>query len=365
VAHRTARLNVFGRQLLVTRIELEGWPAATAAEAQGISRTTAHKWIRRYRSEGWRGLEDRSSRPHRSPSQTAPDTVRAILTARVDRRWGPHRLGALLGQPRSTVYAVLARSGYSRLRDTDRLTGVPVRYVHDHPGSLVHQDHKKLGRIPDGGGHRVHGRAKGNRVKGTARPGMACVHNAVDVESFPVGDGSDGYLLFLGRFSPDKGAHLAIDVAHRLGMSILLAGKIAEPGERRYFDEAVRPHLGPRVCYVGPADDQFKRELFRGAEALLFPISWEEPFGLVMVEAMACGTPVITRPCGAAPEVVAHGRTGFVVDSLAELVEAVKRIDEVDRAECRRHVEERFSVSRMTDGYEAVYRELQTRRRAA
>ena len=163
MAHRTARLNVFGRQLLVTRIELEGWPAATAAEAQGISRTTAHKWIRRYRSEGWRGLEDRSSRPHRSPSQTAPDTVRAILTARVDRRWGPHRLGALLGQPRSTVYAVLARSGYSRLRDTDRLTGVPVRYVHDHPGSLVHQDHKKLGRIPDGGGHRALGREHAGR----------------------------------------------------------------------------------------------------------------------------------------------------------------------------------------------------------
>jgi transposase InsO family protein len=89
---------------------------------------------------------------------TRPEVVQAILAARVERRWGPHRLGPLLGQPRSTVYAVLARSGYSRLRDADRLSGVPVRYVHDHPGSLVHQDHKKLGRIPDGGGHRVHGR---------------------------------------------------------------------------------------------------------------------------------------------------------------------------------------------------------------
>ena len=158
MAHRTARLNVFGRQLLVTRIELDGWPPARAAEAQGVSRTTAHKWIKRYRAEGWQGLEDRSSRPHRSPRRTSPETVRAILAARVERRWGPHRLGPLLGQPRSTVYAVLARSGYSRLRDADRLSGVPVRYVHDHPGSLVHQDHKKLGRIPDGGGHRVHGR---------------------------------------------------------------------------------------------------------------------------------------------------------------------------------------------------------------
>jgi transposase InsO family protein len=159
MAHRTARLNVFGRQLLVTRIEVDGWPVAQAAEAQGVSRTTAHKWIARYRAEGWPGLEDRSSRPRHSPGQTPPDEVAAILAARVDRRWGPHRLGPLTGHPRSTVYAVLARTGYSRLRDADRASGVPVRYVHDHPGSLVHQDHKKLGRIPDGGGHRMLGRA--------------------------------------------------------------------------------------------------------------------------------------------------------------------------------------------------------------
>jgi len=158
MAHRTARLNVFGRQLLVTRMELDGWPVAKAAEAQGVSRTTAAKWRARYRTEGWRGLEERSSRPHHSPRLTPPEQVQAILAARVERRWGPHRLGPLTGHPRSTVYAVLARAGYSRLRDADRLSGVPVRYVHDHPGSLVHQDHKKLGRIPDGGGHRLLGR---------------------------------------------------------------------------------------------------------------------------------------------------------------------------------------------------------------
>jgi transposase InsO family protein len=167
MAHRTARLNVFGRQLLVTRIELDGWPIAQAAEAQGVSRTTAHKWIKRFRAEGWPGLEDRSSRPLRSPRRTPPEQVAAILRARVDRRWGPHRLGPLTGHPRSTVYAVLARTGYSRLRDADRLSGVPVRYVHDHPGSLVHQDHKKLGRIPDGGGHRIHGRSTETKHRGS------------------------------------------------------------------------------------------------------------------------------------------------------------------------------------------------------
>jgi transposase len=127
MAHRTARLNLFGRRLLVTRIAIDGWPVAKAAEAQGVSRTTAHKWIARYRAEGWPGLEDRSSRPHRSPRLTSPQQVEAILRARIERRWGPHRLAPLLGLPRSTVYAVLARAGYSRLRDADRLSGVPVR----------------------------------------------------------------------------------------------------------------------------------------------------------------------------------------------------------------------------------------------
>ncbi len=158
MAHRTARLNVFGRQLLVNRVLVEGWSMAKAAEAQSVSRTTIHKWVRRYRAEGEAGLEDRSSRPRRSPRLTPPELVQAILAARVERRWGPHRIGPLLGIAPSTVHAVLARSGYSRLRDADRPSGVPVRYVHDHPGSLVHQDHKKLGRIPDGGGHRLLGR---------------------------------------------------------------------------------------------------------------------------------------------------------------------------------------------------------------
>jgi transposase InsO family protein len=179
VAHRTAHLNVFGRQLLVTRVEVDGWSVAKAAEAQGVSRQTAHKWVSRYRSEGGPGLEDRSSRPHVQPRLTPPDVVEQILRLRVDRRWGPHRIGPALGLAPSTVYAVLARTGYSRLRDADRLSGVPVRYVHDHPGSLVHQDHKKLGRIPAGGGHRVLGRADAPHAH---RSGMGFDHLEVVVD---------------------------------------------------------------------------------------------------------------------------------------------------------------------------------------
>ncbi len=161
MAHRTARLNVFGRELLVSRVLVEGWTVSTAARAQGISRATGYKWVRRFRAEGRAGLIDRSSRPRRSPRATRAIEVEGIVRARVELRWGPNRLGPYLGHPASTVAAVLRRTHVPRLADIDRPTGLPVRrYEVCHPGSLIHQDHKKLGRIPDGGGHRVLGRAE-------------------------------------------------------------------------------------------------------------------------------------------------------------------------------------------------------------
>jgi transposase InsO family protein len=163
VAHPRTNLTVFGRQLLVSRVEMLGSPIAHAAAMQGISRATAYKLVRRYRAEGERGLVDRSSRPRRSPHALPVDQAQAIIAARIERRWGPHRQAPLTGHPRSTVYAALRRAGLSRLRDADRSTGAPIRYQACHPGALLHQDHKKLGRVPDGGGHRIHGRSKASR----------------------------------------------------------------------------------------------------------------------------------------------------------------------------------------------------------
>lgn len=159
MAHRSARLTVFGRQLLVQRVEILGKPVAMVATELGISRTTAYKWLRRYRTEGDAGLAERSSRPHRSPRAPRRVTVERILAARIETGYGPHRLAYLTGRPRSTIGDVLRRAGMSRLDHGDKLTGAPVRYVACHPGALLHQDHKKLGRVPDGGGHRVLGRA--------------------------------------------------------------------------------------------------------------------------------------------------------------------------------------------------------------
>jgi len=177
MAHRRARLTVFGRQLLVDRVEVDGWTIARAAEAAGVSRQTASKWVRRHRRSGPDGLEDRSSRPFRSPRSLPRERVEAILAARHDLGQGPHRLASALGIPRSTIGDVLRRHGLSRLADRDRPTGIPIRYVRERPGELLHMDVKKLGRIPDGGGHRFRGRGHGTP---RAHRGYDHIHQVVD-----------------------------------------------------------------------------------------------------------------------------------------------------------------------------------------
>jgi transposase InsO family protein len=180
VAHRRARLTPFGRWLIVYRVEELGWPVARAAEMSGVSRATAHKWLRRHREDGVGGLEDRSSAPHRRPRALSERHVRRICRARLRAKVGPHRLGPELGLPRSTVYGVLHRRGLSRLDMLDRPTGAPIRrYERERPGELVHLDVKKLGRVPTGGGHRIHGdrRRRGRKI------GHDFIHVAVDDRS--------------------------------------------------------------------------------------------------------------------------------------------------------------------------------------
>jgi glycosyltransferase involved in cell wall biosynthesis len=189
-------------------------------------------------------------------------------------------------------------------------------------------------------------------------PWVATVPNAIDLSLYPCKPHRGEYLLFLGRFSPDKGAHRAIAVAMELGLPLKLAGKNRELKERQYFAEFVEPHLGQgRIEYLGEVSHGEKVELLQDARATLFPIEWEEPFGLVMVESMACGTPVIATRHGAVPEVIEHGKSGIIVDNYRQMAEALEQADELDPLECRRYVEERFAPERMVGDYEAVYRE--------
>jgi transposase InsO family protein len=184
VSHANALLTPRGRLGLARCIVDDGWPLRRAAERFQVSPTTAARWAGRYRQLGVAGMKDRSSRPHRSPRRTPTRTERRIIKVRVIRRWGPARIGFLLGLHPCTVHRVLARFGLARLRWLDRGTGRTVRrYEHAAPGDLVHVDIKKLGRIPDGGGWRIQGRTVGNRNNNRSRPGYAYLHNAVDDHS--------------------------------------------------------------------------------------------------------------------------------------------------------------------------------------
>jgi glycosyltransferase involved in cell wall biosynthesis len=193
----------------------------------------------------------------------------------------------------------------------------------------------------------------------------AVVPNPLRVEEWPFSADKEEFVLWIGRMSPDKGPHRAIAAARRAGMPLVLAGPV-QPGQEQFFAEEVEPEIdGDGVRYVGEAGTEAKRDLYRRACGFLMPIRWAEPFGLVMVEAMACGTPVIGFGEGAVPEVVCDGRTGFVVDGVEAMAEAIGRLGEIDPAECRALTDERFGVGAAVERYEAVYRRAAERGAAA
>jgi glycosyltransferase involved in cell wall biosynthesis len=191
------------------------------------------------------------------------------------------------------------------------------------------------------------------------RGALPPILHGIDVASFPFEPTpAGGHLLFLGRFSKGKGAAAAVEAAQRAGHRLVLAGKI-DAADAETVRETLEPQFdGERIRYVGEVDGDVKRDLLAAADALLFPIDWDEPFGLVMVEALSSGTPVIGFRRASVPEVVEDGRTGFIVDDLDGMVEAIGRIDEIDRRACRFAAESRFSARRMVDDVEAMYRSV-------
>lgn len=183
----------------------------------------------------------------------------------------------------------------------------------------------------------------------------ATVHNGIDLDAYPLREEKDDYLVYIGRANPDKGPAVAIAIARRAGLPMKMILKRHEPAERAYFEEAIVPVLGDDVELFESVTHEVKVDLLGRAKAMVFPIRWPEPFGLVMAEAMACGTPVVTTPWGAAPEVVADGVTGYLRDDFADLVSAVEWAAELSPLDCRARVEEHFSAAAMVRGYEALF----------
>jgi glycosyltransferase involved in cell wall biosynthesis len=188
------------------------------------------------------------------------------------------------------------------------------------------------------------------------------IHHGLDLDGIAVGAGDGGHALFLGRMSPDKGVHLAIEAARAAGLPLRIAAKMRERSEHEYFEHCVRPMLGPDVEYLGEVGGAGKRTLLAEATCLLNPIQWPEPFGLVMVEALAVGTPVVATPCGAAPEIVDDGVTGFLRSDVTSLATALGHVAGLDRAACRRAAAARFSAARMARDHVEAY--AAARRRA-
>ena len=184
------------------------------------------------------------------------------------------------------------------------------------------------------------------------------IHHGLDAADFPYGSGDGGYLLFLGRMAPEKGAHRAMEAAYKAGVPLIMAAKMREPREFDYFETYVKPYLNADIQYLGEVPHEEKLQLLAGARALLNPIRWPEPFGLVMIEAMACGTPVLTFPEGAAPEIVEDGRTGYLCHDVSDMAEAIGRIGQLDRIACRQAVEGYFSTRRMVAEHLSLFEDL-------
>jgi glycosyltransferase involved in cell wall biosynthesis len=187
-------------------------------------------------------------------------------------------------------------------------------------------------------------------------PKMRTIHHGIDISRYRLVEKKQQYLSFIGRISPIKGTHLAIDVARRTGIPLKIAGEV-QPANREYFERKIKPEIdGNLVEYIGPANLEEKNELLGNSLAMLFPIQWKEPFGLVMVEAMACGTPVLAMPGGSVPEIVRDGTSGYICRSVKDMAKRVRELN-FDAIAIRRYVEGNFSIERMVSGYLDLYRE--------
>jgi glycosyltransferase involved in cell wall biosynthesis len=228
--------------------------------------------------------------------------------------------------------------------------------VHTLHGSFTLEMRRLYGEIPDRVWYVAISEAQRAHMPELQYGGV--VYNGIDVDTYPFRTEKEDFVLFLGRAHPDKGALRAVLAAKEAGAPLVIAVKVAAPEEERHWEQDVLPALPADAIVFGEVTVQEKMDLLARAKAVLFPIDWDEPFGLVMTEAMACGTPVIATPRGSVPEVVADGKTGFVVsveDYPKEAAAALQRLSEIDPHACRAWVQERFSKQQMVEGYERVF----------
>lgn len=274
----------------------------------------------------------------------------------------PRMIGDVATEAWHVLQATRRASEFDVIHDHSRLgfvalDGSSIPVVHTIHGAIREQEQRLYGDI--GPNTRIVTISRSHRRSLTRPDRVSIIHNAVDVASQPFGDGRGEYLLFVGRLSPDKGIVDAIEIARVTGRKLVVVAKINEAEEAAYFEGVVQPLLrSVRHEYFEQPPEDVKQQCYADASALLFPIHWEEPFGLVMTEAMAAGTPVIAFNRGSVPEIIVDGKTGFIVSDVGGAVAAVDRLGEIDRVACRHHVATNFSIDLALDRHEQLYRAL-------
>lgn len=183
------------------------------------------------------------------------------------------------------------------------------------------------------------------------------VYNGYNMESYPFSEENDGYLLWVGRICMDKGTHFAIDVAQYLNLPLIMAAKL-DPCDQSYFNEYVKPRLSEQIRWIGEVGDEERNHLMSRAMCFLHPVTWREPFGMTLIEAMACGCPVIAFKRGSSSEIIKNGKTGFVVEDVDEMIVMVSQIGKIQRSYCRQYALENFNARRMAQGYETIYQKV-------
>jgi glycosyltransferase involved in cell wall biosynthesis len=243
-----------------------------------------------------------------------------------------------------------------------RLSGLPPVVATNHgpytaAARLIYQETAKTASIV--------AISHSQRASAPEVPVAAVIHHGIDLTRYAYGDGAGDYLLFVGRMSPDKGVHHAIRIARQAGRRLLVISKMWEHAERAYYEQEVRPLLGDDVELLDEMSATERIAVMRSATAVLNPICWPEPFGLVMAEALACGTPVLAFPNGAAPEIVDDGTTGFLCTDESDMVNALSRVGSIDRRACRAAAEQRFDMTRMAHDHERLYEKVVEHSQAA
>ncbi|PIR71660.1 MAG: glycosyl transferase [Candidatus Nealsonbacteria bacterium CG10_big_fil_rev_8_21_14_0_10_37_25] len=245
------------------------------------------------------------------------------------------------------------------------LTRVPVLHtLHNqlYKASITREGERKPTRLEIFEKHKKETLAvfisKSERKQSAVRfPKNWVIYNGINITQFKFNPKPKSHFIWIARIDPFKGIENAIRATEILDVELLLAGRL-DPARKKYFETKIRPHLSRKIRYLGELPQEELSDFYGQAKACLYPIEWEEPFGLIMVEAMATGTPVIAYRRGSVPEIVKNGETGFVVENIEEMVEAMKKIDEIDRAKCRQRVEKYFSYQKMVDEYEKLYYSL-------